>query len=179
MDINHKNGVTNFNYISYNDPNRGNLEWTSHSQNLIHAYQNGLHQLGENNVHSKISNETAMKVIKLLAENKYTSKEICKIVGNGLTAHIIDDIRKKQCWNHLSKGYEFKQRINRLFSDSEIENICSYFQKYPKLENLSINEYCRFVLSNLGYNNSERYVETVRKIYTKKYYTKISSRYIF
>lgn len=179
LDINHKNGKTNDNYISYNDPNRGNLEWITHSQNLIHAYQNGLHHIGEDNVHSKISNEVAMKAIKLLAENKYTSKEICEIIGNGLTTHIVDDIRKKQCWNHLSNGYNFNQRINRLFNEDDIKNICNYFQNNPKSEDININDYCRFVLFNLGYDNSDRYVDTVRKIYTRKYYTKISSQYIF
>ena len=133
MDINHKNGITNDNYISYNDPDRGNLEWLSHSDNMKHAYDTGLHHVGEDNVHSKISNETAKQVIELLSLNKYTSKEICDLINdNNLTTHIIDDIKKKQCWKHLSEGYIFYQRPGRLFTEEQMHTFCQYFENTRK-----------------------------------------------
>lgn len=179
-DINHKNGITNDNYVSYNDPERGNIEWMSHRDNMLHAYRTGLHQVGEDNVHSKISNETAMQIINLLAENKYTSKEICDIVGGGATIHIVDDIKKKQCWTHLSQGYDFYQRPGRLFTEQDIHNFCKFFQdNYPKPDNLTINDLCRQALIHCGFEPLDRYVETLRKLYKRKYYTNISSQYKF
>ena len=83
LEINHKDGDGKNNYISYNDPNRGNIEWMSHRDNILHAYKTGLHQVGEDNVHTIITNEEAKKVIELLATdpNKYTytSKEIATV----------------------------------------------------------------------------------------------------
>lgn len=178
MDINHKNGITNDNYISYNDPNRGNLEWTSHRDNMLHAYRTGLHHIGEDNVHTKISNDTAKQIIELLSTNMYTSKEICELVGNGATPHIVDDIRKKQCWTHLSDGYTFYQRPNRQFTENDIINFCQFFQDNKELAHeIGINNICRKALIEYGFNPENRYVETLRKIYVKKYYKHIVSKY--
>ena len=95
MDVNHKNGVKTYNYISYNDHNRGNLEWSTRKDNVIHAYNSGLNHSGEDNSKSKITNETALKVIQLLSTNNYKINDIVEIVGNGVTASIVEDIRKK------------------------------------------------------------------------------------
>lgn len=179
-DINHKNGITSDNYVSYNDPDRGNIEWMCHKDNILHAYRTGLHHIGEDNVHSKISNETAIKIINLLTENKYTSKQICELVGGETTIHIVDDIRKKQCWTHLSNGYEFYQKPWRQFTEQDIHNFCKFFQdNYSKPKNLTINDLCREALVKYGFKPDNRYIETLRKIYVKKYYKHISSQYIF
>lgn len=178
MDINHKNGITNDNYISYNDPTRGNIEWMSHRDNMLHAYATGLCQVGEDNVHTKISNDTAQKIINLLLENKYTSKQICEIVGGGVTPHIVDDIRKKQCWNHLiPEDAYFYQKPWRQFTEQDIHNFCKFFQDNPKTT--TINNLCRDALIYNGFEPSDRYVETLRKIYVGKYYKHISSNYCF
>lgn len=179
-DINHKDGVTNNNFVSYNDPSRGNIEWMHHRDNVIHAYDTGLHQTGEDNVHSKITNETAIQIINLLTTNLYTSKQIVDIVGNNVTTLIVDNIRKKEAWTRLSEGIEFYQRPRRQFTEQDIENFCAYFQsKYPKPENLTINKLCREALICNGFEPDKRYVETLRKLYARKYYTQISSKYIF
>ena len=174
MDINHKDGIGTNNYISYNDPNRGNLEWVSHRQNMIHSYENGLHTRK-----SKITNNEAMQIIKLLSTNKYTSKEIAKIVGGNVSAHIVDDIRKKQCWAHLSKDYNFYQKPFRQFTEQDVHNFCKFFQDNPKPDNICVKDQCRRALIACGFEPSERYVETLRKIYAKKYYPKITSQYNF
>lgn len=181
MDINHKNGVTNDNYISYNDYNRGNLEWLSHQDNIIHAYETGLQKVGEEHSTAKISNEIANKVIELLLENKYTSKEICSIINNSiLTTHMVDDIRKKHCWKHLTKDIQFYQRPGRLFTDEEMNNFCKYFEaNSPKPENITVNDFCRQALIYYGFEPSSRYLEILRKLFTKKQYKNIVSKYNF
>lgn len=41
------------------------------------------------------------------------------------------------------------------------------------------NDYCRSALSFCGYPNDDKYVDTARKIYKRKYYTNISNKYNF
>lgn len=176
LDINHKNGDKHDNYISYNDINRGNLERITRRDNILHAYNSGLHHLGEENVHSIISNNTAKQIIYLLSMDKYTSKEICNIVGNNVTPNIVDSIRKKESWKFLSEGVEFNQRINRLFSEEDINNFCISFQNH-KNDNLSINDNCRVALIENGFVPEKRFIETLRKVYNKKYYNNITSQY--
>lgn len=179
LDINHKDGDGSNNYISYNNSDKGNIEWLTHRDNMLHAYRTGLHQTGEDNVHSKITNDQAKEIIELLALNKYTAKEIIEIMNNptNVTTHIIDDIKKKQCWTHLSEGYDFYQRPWRQFTEHDIHNICKFFQDNPKPENKSINDHCRDALEFCGFERDDRYVETIRKLYKKKYYKHIVSQY--
>ena len=178
-DVNHKNGITNDNYISYNDYNRGNREWLSHSDNMKHAYRTGLAKSGENHFNATISNETAIEIIKLLSLNKYTSKEICNIIGNSVNINVIDSIRKKESWKFLSKEYDFYQRPSKLFTEEQIHQLCIYFKNNKKPEDITVNDFCRMALLYNNLSIEDRYVDTVRKIYNRKYYTKISSQYIF
>ena len=45
------------------------------------------------------------------------------------------------------------------------------------LINKSINDHCRDALEFCGFERDDRYVETIRKIYKKKYYKHIVSQY--
>lgn len=178
LDINHKNGDKKDNYISYNDINRGNLERCTRSENIKHAYNTGLNNKGEDNVHSIITNETAKKVVQLLQTNKYTSKEICDIIGNNLHPNIVDSIRKKESWTQFSEGIEFYQRPNRLFTEIDIHNFCKSFQNH-RYDSININENCRIALIENGFEVNNRYIETLRKIYKRKHYKHIVSQYIW
>lgn len=175
FDIHHKNGITNDNYISYNDFNRGNLEWMSHSDNIAQSYIMGREP---NRI---ISESTAQEIVYLLSLNKYTSKEIVDIVGKGSSVSIVDDIRKKQCWKHLSKDYDFYQRPSRLFTENDIHNFCRFFEENISLKEngLSVNDICREALKYYDFEVNNRYIETLRKIYNHKYYKHISSQYTF
>lgn len=117
-----------------------------------------------------------MQIINLLSSTNYTSKQIVDIVGGGATTAIVDSIRKKESWMHLSQDCEFHQRINRLFTENDIHNFCKSFQNH-KNDNLGINDNCRLALLENGYQPEKRSVETLRKIYVKKYYKHIISQY--
>jgi hypothetical protein len=127
--------------------------------------------------------EEAKKVIELLAldPNKYTytSKEIAEMVGGNVTSHIVDDIRKKEAWAYLSEGYDFYQKPFRQFTEQDIHNFCKFFQDNPKPPNMYVKDQCRRALIAYGFEPSERYVETLRKVYAKKYYPEIVSQYNF
>lgn len=169
--VNHKDGVKTHNVLS-------NLEWATRSENILHAYRTGLHHLGEDNVHSTISNDTAIKICELLQTGLYTNQQIANMVDT--TCHIVDDIKKGHSWGHISKDYTFYQRPGKLFTDDMINSICSYFENNPKSDNLTVNDYCRDALMYCGFDaNDSKLVDSARKIYNHKYYTKISNNYNF
>ena len=180
FDVNHKNGNKNQNFINPNDINDGNLEWCTRKENIDHVYRNNLAKLGEDRPETKISNKTAMNVINLLKEEKYTSKQIVNIINDpNLSIKIVDDIRKKTAWKWLSGDVTFKQRIHRQFTEQDIHNFCEAFSIIPDEFDLSINDKCRIALSINGIEQDNRYVETLRKVYTGKYYKQISSQYLY
>ena len=177
----HINGIKNDNRLNLFNPDKNNIEWVTRSENITRAYNLGLSKTGEANVHSNITNEDARKVIALLATGQYTSKQIVEMLQiPNLTIHIVDDIRKKEAWARESEGIEFKQRINRQFTEQDIHNFCKVFQDlYQEDVTLSINDKCREALRRNGFEPDMRYVETLRKVYVRKYYHHITSQYKF
>ena len=169
LDVNHIDGNKSNNYYK-------NLEWCTRSENIKHAYDNNLRKIGQDNYHSKIDNNTAIKICELLSTNRYTNKEIANLTNT--TISIVSGIKEGHGWKFISKDYNFYQRPGKLFSEEQIRNICLYFQNSP-ITRLTVNDQCRDALNYFGYNCSERYVDTVRKIYTRKYYTNISKDYVF
>ncbi|MBR2212841.1 MAG: hypothetical protein IJ889_00225 [Eubacterium sp.] len=55
--------------------------------------------------------------------------------------------------------------------------ICEEFQRNPKLESETVNDYCRRTLISIGLKGDDRYVDTVRKIYKRKYFSHITKNY--
>ena len=171
FDVNHRNGNKLYN-DSYN------LEWLTHAENMKHAYKIGLHHKGEESIKTNLKSQTVVAVCERLQENKYTNIEIAEMIGNGVTPNIVSSIKQRESWVDISKDYAFYQRPGKLFSREMIENICIYFSTHYR-NNLSIKDHCRNALIYCGYDCSERFVDSVRKIYTRKYYTDISSKYVF
>ena len=101
------------------------------------------------------------------------------MVGHGVTTHMVDDIKKKQCWTHISKDYNFYQRPGRKFDDSLVEDVCLYFQNNPKPDSITINDHCRNALDYLKFPYDDGIIDCMRKVYGRKYYTHISSKYSF
>lgn len=179
LDVNHKDGIKTNNYISYNDPNRGNLEWSSRKDNIIHSYRTGLHNIGEDNCKSIITNHDAMKIIELLSLDKYTSKEIVEIVGGNCTTSIVDSIRSKESWKHLSENYNFEQRKYRLLSNDDVERLCIFFESTNPNNFNTIKEYYIEGLKTCNLDINDKMLDSVRKIFHKKYYTTITNKYNF
>lgn len=163
--VNHLDGVK-----SHND--EYNLEWTTRRENIIHAYKTGLHPRNSN-----LSNDQVIQICDLLLQNKYTNQEIADMFD--VKVNVVSDIKKKKNFKDLTKDYNFNQRPGRLFKEEDIFKLCEYFQSNPKDNNITINDYCRASLSNCGFDNSDRYVETVRKLYSRKYYTNISNNFMY
>ena len=166
--VNHKDGNKKHNELY-------NLEWVTPSENIQHAYDTGLHHLGENNVHTTISNEIAIAICERLQEGIYTNKQIADMYNT--TECVVSDIKQGHGWKFISKDYTFYQRPGRLLTDNDIEQLCQYFQDNPKTG--TINDLCRDALKYIELEPSDRMVEALRKIYTRKHSTRISNKYLF
>jgi len=110
--INHKNGELNDNGRLNNCVN--NLEHTTYSHNIQHAYDTGLRndkgKLSNLNVYSE---ELINKIINRLLlgqSNKSIAKEL------EIKQSLVSNIRNKKSWKHLTKNIIFSKR---LFNDSE------------------------------------------------------------
>lgn len=164
LQVNHINGDKTCNILD-------NLEWCTRSYNQKHAYSIGLHQRN-----SKLTENDVYKICDLLMTNLYTISEISKIC-NGISEHIISDIKKKQTWKYITEKYDFEHRPGKLFSDEDLIKICMYFQSNPKPDNMYIKDFCKIALTETGFDNSERYVDSIRKLYTRKNFNHISKYY--
>lgn len=171
FEVNHEDGNKLNPYI-------GNLSWSSHKMNVDHAYRTGLQAIGENNVHSKLTNDQARIICELLQQGIYTNNEIANIIGYPCTENIVSSIKQGQSWTSISDNYYFDQRPGKLFDEELVRNLCAYFTVNPK-GNLTVNDHCRNALNFYGYSICDRYVDTARKIYNRKYYTNISCDYKF
>ena len=59
-----------------------NLEWSSYSENLKHAYRNGLNEnSGEKNHYTKFSDETISKVREKYSTGQYRQSELADLYG--------------------------------------------------------------------------------------------------
>ena len=170
LDINHISG----NKLDNRD---SNLEWATRSRNIRHAYENNLHPKGEKVAFSKITEDTARKIIELLRTNKYDFSEIAAMTDS--TISIVASIKQKTAWAYLSEGIEFDSRPGRLFNEDDIHRLCKYFENNPILPGEYVNKHCETALKDLNLDCSPRYIDTVRKIYNKKYYKHIVSQYSF
>jgi len=174
--VNHLDGNPKNNYIT-------NLEWTSRSGNIQHAYDTGLMKKGEDGPTAIISNDTARKICELLETNMTFDEIVTKVRGNATTA-IVQNILHGGSWTDISKDYNFrKMRKQKGFSREEIETICKYYQDHHYDGSTSKSKYYIKMLEH--FNNFEKdsnvasLINTCNKIFTRNYYTDISSKYKF
>lgn len=168
MQVNHINGEKVINLES-------NLEWVSCSENIQHAYNTGLSKKGINSCHASISEDQVIKICDLLSHG-FMIKEIASKLN--VSANIVAGIKKWESWVDYSKSYEFKSRKGRALPDKMVHDLCLYFETHDKGK-LTINEFCKQALSSLNYDSSDKTIDSVRKIYTKRHYTCISCNYNF
>lgn len=103
--VNHKDGDPSNNHAS-------NLEWCTQSENMIHAYKNGLNHFsekqrkevskakrGENHHNSKLSKRDVLKIRRLSESGDYTQDEIAQQYS--VDQSIVSRIKSRQYWGYL------------------------------------------------------------------------------
>lgn len=90
---NHKDGIKTNNFVD-------NLEWVTHSENMVHAYAIGLKPIGEKHPGAVISEAQAWLVKKLL---HYGVRLVRVSLKTGVSFQIVRNIKHGGSWNHLKR----------------------------------------------------------------------------
>lgn len=121
--INHKNGIKVDNRVT-------NLEWCTQKENVSHAYKTQLKDSqkieGEGNPNSKISLDTARKIVGRLLEGKKNWQISLEL---GVSSNTVCNIRTKKQWKNITKDLNFpKGRLtaegnhaNKLSTDDVVQ----------------------------------------------------------
>ena len=89
--VNHIDGDKLNNHIS-------NLEMVSASENVTHAFKSGLNPKGENHTNSKLYNDDAIAIKRLLL----TGERVTSIARKfGVSKNAISDIKFGRTWKHI------------------------------------------------------------------------------
>lgn len=166
--------------VNHKDGNKGNchlynLEWSTSSENQIHAVVNGL------KYRDVYTDEQIHHVCRLLEDRGKTLTSIAEETGVQYTT--IQAIQGKRAFLDISDKYNIKPRkINNNLSIDQIHQLCDYYQNNPKLPlpQETLDQYSRRALIGIGIENpSSREIRSAKKVYTKESYSYISCEYDF
>ncbi len=107
LEVNHKFGT--FEGKSMNAVS--NLEWSTSSENKIHAYNTGLKKCGEESKLSTYTNQQIHDVCILLEKNKLTNRQIWR--KTNVSVNTIQAVLSGKQWKHISKNYDFSNHKKR------------------------------------------------------------------
>ena len=108
-----------------------NLMWVDSAFNTRYAMRYGnLHpeifNAGENSYYAKITENQALNIIDQLNSGKYTIEQVAKL--NNTTDGTVKGILYGKTWKYLNANINFTKQYNHLFSDDELEKICTFFE---------------------------------------------------
>lgn len=132
--IDNPNNLRCVNHIDGNKTNNSisNLEWVSHSENLLHAYKNGLRGDGQRRNGSKVPHDL-IGYIKILCNLGLSSKRISEITLIGKTT--IHDIVNGKVYKSYSEdllGLKFNKKTDYTIEVPEdiLKEISNIWEKF-------------------------------------------------
>lgn len=140
--IENLNNLPQINHIDGNTKNNNvnNLEWVTHSENMLHAYKHGLinKKVGTNSVLSKYSEETIKSLIDDLKNTGLSVPELSKKYN--VSKGLIHSIQYGNSWSHLSGFHKDMkwQRKNSL--EKRAKAIKDSGFNYNRTELIAINK---------------------------------------
>ena len=126
-EVDHIDGVKYHNYTT-------NLEWVSHSEQILRAYKLGLitPKYGEDVPTSKYSNEFVIKLCGFM-EQGHSLRTLATLMGvekNKSFKYLVDGIRRKHRWNFISKNFNIprmRAKVDR-WDDETVELLCKLIE---------------------------------------------------
>ena len=166
--VNHKDGDKHHNYDT-------NLEWTTGSENVLHAFRTGLNKWS--GYHAPLTTEQIEKICEMLQNDYGTFSAIARVVGT--SRETVSAIYNRQSRTNISSKYDFSNyhvrktvtydgddNARTLYPDSKIIEVCELIdQGSNTLRQIS-------KLTEVDY-------QTVRNVYYGSCRTSISSKYNF
>lgn len=175
--VNHKDGNKLRNHLT-------NLEWSTPSQNIVHAIETGIQSntfIGEDNPHAKINEVIAYQIYELLVSNKYTDIEIAKMTNS--TPSIVRLIANGKSWRYLFTENQIMQmsqtRYGNIIGENQMHDICRYFQD-------NINRFTGYgavtalvkeAIQSIGLELTDQNIRKVKRLYYRRDNPEITSLY--
>lgn len=172
LQVNHKDGDKSANYFA-------NLEWMTCSENIQHAFDNGLKtaKKGEDCSHSTITNEQADQIAKLISEGK-SRREIAEQIGCDVS--VVWRISTGCAWKEVHDKYNldlYKRDLKLYLSDEDLHKLCKYFEIHSKEYEIK-NDLYRHALKDLfGIEYQNSFSGTLSRIYNKQTRIDITGQY--
>lgn len=161
-----------------------NLEWTTLSENTIHADQNDLIErpYGEDNGHAALTDDQYREICRLTQEG-YFPYQINKIMNLGIDiTNIAQKIRTGDSETLISQEYDFSnipRNDYRKFSEEDVHFICRCLQDYPDLSYNDILLGLDYDIENLDRKYVKKLRDTISTIKRRVSYIQISKDYNF
>ena len=116
--VNHKDGNKLNNWL-------GNFEWVTSSENIQHAFDNGLHEnhyipRGELHGNASLKDAQVHEICQLLLKGEYQMKQIAEMYNT--TFHVIKDIKYGYSYKHITRQYGYIKASERNALNNQEQN---------------------------------------------------------
>ena len=173
-EVNHKDGNKLNNCI-------WNLEWSTHDDNIHHAYRTGLCPVYEDHPKATITNEQAEEIGRLISLDQYSYDEISNITG--IKKSIIKTIGEGYAWRFAYEKYNLEEIFRRhnpcKFSDEELHKVCKYFQDNRYKYNTQVELFRATMRDVFGVKYNDGMRATLQDILHHKRRKNITDQYYF
>jgi len=179
MQVNHKDGNKENNYYNLFNQEKSNLEWQSASDNVKHAFRNGLNtQVGQMNSSAKLNELQVLEIKDLIKLHQYSNKEIADIIGYGCTKDMVNLIRIGRTWNSINSEEDLTLSSKRIFTDEQVHMFCKCFVNNKALfDNKTVVQLCRETLTMCNCPITNENLLELRLVYRKLIYKHITTTY--